>query len=103
MRDPHLQKDILGAAVTATSWWEGGFHKTRMEGGAHGAVESWRSIDAGLMVVKTTLKSKESRSVSMIWYLEEMAIPGKQAYFSSPMHCAMQLKVNPPAAAKKPR
>ena len=74
-----LQKDIEGNTVQAKSWWEGQFHKTRMEGGGRGIVESWRSIDAGLMVVKTTLKTKEGREVSMISYLEEMAIPGTAA------------------------
>lgn len=75
-RDFVLQKDITGSLVVAKSWWEGGFHKTRLSGGAHGTVESWRSIDAGLMVVKTTLRTKEGREASMISYLEEMVVPG---------------------------
>ena len=64
--------------MTAKSWWEGQFHKTCMQGSPRGVIESWRSIDAGLMVVKTTLKPKEGREVSMISYLEEMSVPGMQ-------------------------
>ena len=63
--------------MVAKSWWDGQFHKTRMEGGPRGAIESWRSIDAGLMVVKTSLKLKEGKEVSMVWYLEEMTVPGE--------------------------
>ena len=70
------QRDFEGKSVTAKSWWEGQFHKTRLQGGPRGVVESWRSIDAGLMVVKTSLKLKDGREVSMISYLEDMSVPG---------------------------
>ena len=45
-----------------------------MQGGRHGDIETWRYIDAGLMMVRTTLVSKQ---ISALWYLEEMAVPGK--------------------------
>jgi len=40
-------------------------------------VESWRSVDAGLMVVKTTLMPPgPGKEVSVLFYLEEMSVPG---------------------------
>lgn len=59
-----------------SSWWENGFHKSRMEGGRHGTVESWRYIDAGLMMVRTTLQNEQGPRCSVLWYMEEMAVPG---------------------------
>lgn len=70
------QKDAEGNIVKTTCWWDGQFLKTRMEGGRRGVVETWRSVDAGLMLVKTTLKPTAGREVSVIFYLEEMSIPG---------------------------
>jgi hypothetical protein len=73
----HVQKDAEGNIVKTTCWWDGQFLKTRMEGGRRGVVETWRSVDAGLMLVKTTLKPTAGREVSVIFYLEEMSIPGR--------------------------
>ncbi len=57
-------------------------------------VESWRSIDAGLMVVKTSLKTKEGREVSMISYLEEMSTPGAPNRELLQVRCGELLKAN---------
>jgi len=76
------QRDAEGQTVKTSSWWDGAVHKTRMEGGRRGAVESWRSVDAGLMVVKTTLMPPgPGKEVSVLFYLEEMSVPGAFSYF----------------------
>ena len=69
--------------MKTTTWWEGDCHKARMEGGKHGVLESWRHMDGGLMVVRTTLKPRQGREVSVIWYLEEMSVPGGRTR----LHC----------------
>ena len=75
-----MQRDAEGSVVKTKSWWEGDFHKTLMEGGKRGSLESWRHVDCGLMIVRTTLTPSNGRSVSVIWYLEEMSVPGKTTF-----------------------
>ena len=72
-----LQRDAEGNGVKSTAWWDGEVHKSRMEGGKHGSIESWRYMDGGLMVVKTVLISgKHGKPVTMHWYLEALDVPG---------------------------
>ncbi|KAK9819583.1 hypothetical protein WJX72_000010 [[Myrmecia] bisecta] len=76
------QADAEGIMCKTTSWWDGDVHKSRLEGASHGATESWRYMEGGLMVVKTTLHLDKGRQVSVLWYLEAIAPPHKRGSVS---------------------
>lgn len=77
-----MQKDAEGRTVKIKAWWEGSIHKSKIEGGRHGTMETWRYMEGGLMMVRTILLNKANPPVSVLWYLEAMQVPGEASdYF----------------------
>ncbi|KDD73655.1 hypothetical protein H632_c1959p0, partial [Helicosporidium sp. ATCC 50920] len=71
--------DALGSRCRATARLEGPALQTLLEGGSLGCVESWRYVDRGSMVVKTTVTPGPVAGhparppATMHWYFDRMA------------------------------
>ncbi|CAL5222723.1 g5127 [Coccomyxa viridis] len=77
---PVHQRNAVGAFCKTSSFWDGSIHKSRLEPvdpSSGPSLESWRYMDGGMMVVRSSLRREKGREVVMFWYLESIKIPEK--------------------------
>jgi len=98
----------------ASAAWDGPIHKSRLEpltapawAGLRcvAALETWRYMDGGLMVVRSVLHRDKGREAAMFWFLERLddeAQPRCSRFGGAP-RARLAARPPPPAAASAER